>query len=238
MAGRSWTIETHPQRDAIVAELVEGKSSLRNIAKRYDMDASCVSRYLNDRLMDKAAAVIQQKDKEEGDALINELVARDRRIEKLLDACDKYLQDADNPEEYDLFPRAWEMDVTYRTMDDTADDAGEDQSGKQRRPAKLVMKKESLQRILDRMDRSGYEPWEIKYRHADPRKLLLEASLALKATMELRAKLMGKLAEQTINITLNQYWAKMKAIIIKATESAPEVRAAIIEALEEGQDGH
>lgn len=224
MAGRAWTVETHPDRDNLITAIVEGKTSLRAIERQFDISHDCVRRYLNDRLMDKAAAVIQQKDKEEGDALINELVARDQRIEKLLDACDKYLQDPNNPDCYDLFPRAWEIDVTYRTVEDST--------------GHMITRKESMQSLIDKMDGQGYQPWEIKYRHADPRKLLLEASLALKSTMELRAKLMGKLAEQTINITLNQYWAKMKAIIIKATETAPEVRAAIIEALEEGHDGH
>lgn len=223
MAGRNWTVDEHPQRDALITAIVEGKSSLRTIAKQFDINHVCVSRYLNERLSTQAAAVAQQRAESEGSALIDKLLERDKRVEKMLDACDKYLQDPNNPGEYDLFPRAWEIDVTYRTVEDST--------------GHMITRKESLQSLIDKMDGQGYQPWEIKYRHADPRKLLLEASRDLRATLELQAKLAGKLADVTINMTFNQYWTKIKAIIMDATKGHPEVRAAIIAKMEEGQDG-
>ena len=37
-------------------------------------------------------------------------------------------------------------------------------------------------------------------------------------------------------MTFNQYWAKFKQVIFRATEGAPEVRARIVAEMEEEQD--
>ncbi|MBU1081629.1 MAG: hypothetical protein KKB59_14195 [Spirochaetes bacterium] len=225
MPGRKWTVEEHPQKQKIIKAIIAGKQSLRDIGRQYDITVSSVSRYLNDKLMEKAAAVILEQDKEAGKTLIDELIERDKRVEKLFDACERYLQDPTNPNEYDLFPRAWEINVQYRTQEE-----GE---------KKPTYHKEALQTILERMEDKGMSPVELKYRHADPRKLLLEAANCLKGTMELRAKLAGKLVEGGVTVNINQTFTAIKAIIVKATEGYPQVRAKMVEELAkmEGEDG-
>jgi len=213
--GPKFTVDAHPQRDKIIKAICAGKLSMRAIAANYDIPQTNVKRYLNDKLMEKAAAVIKAQDDKAGKTLIDELLERDRRVEKLFDACERYLRDTVNPEEYDLGPRAWEIDVQYQV----------ETEGKPR------YEKASLQSIIDRMNERGVVPIEFKYKHADPRKLLLEAANSLKGTMELRAKLAGKLIEGGVNVTVNQNFTTIKALILDATEGYPEVRNRIAEAL-------
>jgi len=216
-SGRRWSVEEHPKKAQIIKALVKGEESFRIIAARFDITPSSVRRYLNGRLLDKAVAVLKERDHADGKSLIDELVERDKRVEKLFDACERYLQDASNPDEYNLFPRAWEFDVQYRVVD---------------KEGKTRYEKASMQTLIDRLEANGMITTEFRYKHADPRKLLLDTANTLKGTMELRAKLAGKLIEGGVNVTINQTYLSFKAIILKATEGHPDVRAKIVEELE------
>lgn len=223
MAGRNWAIEEHPQRETIIQDIIKGDKSLRSISKQYDINIASVCRYLSEKLTDKAAKVLAARDEKHGTDFIAEALQQDERVQKLLDACDRYLTDPADPSRYELGPRAWEIDIVYRTVEPDTD--------------KMITRKESLQALLDKIDNAGYQPWEVRMKQADPRKLLLEASNNLRSTLELRAKLAGKLIENqtTVNVNLNQYWVKFKQIIFDATEKHPEVRARIIQGME-GED--
>lgn len=214
MPGRAWTVDNHPDRDKIVAAVIEGRSSLRTIARQYDIDPACVSRYLSDRLAPAAAAVQAERGKAEGEAVLARLEAIMAKMDKLLTACDEYLQDPDNPERYELGPRSWEIDIVYRTVEGDTD--------------KMINRKESLQTLLEKIDAEGYQPWEVRFKQADPRKLIVDTATALTRQLEVMAKIQGAIKDTVINVNLNQYWARMKAIIIQATQDSPEVRDAII----------
>lgn len=220
MAGRKWTIDTHPERETIIKEIIKGDRSLRAISRQYDITPSSVHRYLTEKLADRAAKVVAERDAAHGTDFVAETLKQDERVQKLLDACDRYLTDPADPSRYDLGPRAWEIDIVYRTVEPDTD--------------KMITRKESLQALLDKLDAQGYQPWEVRMKHADPRKLLLEAATVLRSTLELRAKLAGKLIENqtTVNVNLNQYWVKFKQIIFDATDKHPEIRARIIQAME------
>lgn len=222
MPGRQWTVETHPEREAIIAAMIDGKSSLRAIAGRYDVPKECLSRYLSERLSEKAAAVRAEQDKAEGQAVLDRLEAVRSRMQKLYDACDEYLRDPDNPDKYYLGPHADEIDVTYRTVEPDTD--------------KMITRKESLQSLIRKLDEQAYTPWEIRFKQADPRRLIIDTANALCRELELVAKIEGAIKDTVINVTFNQYWARFKQIIIAATEGYPEVRARIVAKMEEEQD--
>ena len=222
MPGRQWTVEQAEDRDAIISALIDGKKSLRNIARQYDIDPACLSRYLSERLGEKAAMVRAEQGKAEGQAILDRLETVRARMEKLYDACDEYLQDPADPNRYELGPRAWEMDIVYRTVED---DTG-----------RMITRKESLQALLDKLDNQGYQPWEVRMKQADPRRLIIDTHNALCKELELMAKIEGAIKDTVVNVTFNQYWAKFKQVIFRATEGAPEVRARIVAEMEEEQD--
>lgn len=218
MPGRKWTVDTHPKKAQIIKAICAGKESLRGIAKQYDINASSVMRYVEDRLSEKAALARTTQDREEGQAVLDQLREVMGRMKKLYDACDDYLKDPVDPEKYNLGPRSWEMDIQYRTVEEGT--------------GLMIQRRESLQNILDRIDKQGYQPWDVRMKIADPRRLIVETAGALTRQLELMAKIEGAIKETTINVTINEKFLAIKAILVRATEGHPEVMARIVEELE------
>ena len=218
MPGRRWTIDTHPDRAKIIKAICAGKDSMRGIAKHYDISASNVTRYLEERLSEKAALARAHQDREEGQAVLDQLREVMGRMKKLYDACDDYLKDPENPDRYELGPRSWEVDIVYRTVEE---DTGH-----------MITRKEGLQAILDKLDQRGYQPWEVRMKQADPRRLIVETAGALTRQLELMAKIEGAIAETTINVNISEKFLAIKAVLVKATAGHPEVMERIVEELE------
>ena len=219
MAGRKWTIETHPERTKIVKAIMKGDESLRAIAGRFGISKSIVSRYLEERLSDKVAAARAEQDLEAGRAAIEQLYDVMKRMRKMYDACDEWLTDPENPQKYNLNPRGTEVLITYRMLDPQT--------------KKPVERKATLQQLLDDIEKkSGREPIGVRMSGRDPRDLILETSKVLTKQLELMAKIEGAVHDTVVNVTIDQKFLALKAIIIKATERAPEVRVKIVEALE------
>lgn len=218
MAGPKFTIDTHPDREKIIKAICKGEQSFRDIARQNGLTVSSVSRYVQGKLLQNAAKEAAKRDEKQGRSLLERLDQVMERMQKLYDACDAYLTDPEKPETYNLDPRAWELDIVYRTVEDGTD--------------KMITRKESLQTLLDKLDGQGYQPWEVRFKTADPRKLIVDVARTLTPQLELIAKIEGLVKDQVTNVTINQYWVEMKAIILKATEKHPEVRAKIVKELE------
>lgn len=218
MAGRRWTIEDHPKKKQILAAIAKGDNSLRSIAKQFDIAHANVRRYVAERLSDKVSAARTETDKQDGQLVSDQLKAVMDRMRKLYDACDDYLKDPANPDRYELGPRAWEIDIVYRTVEPDTD--------------KMITRKESLDTLLLKLDEHGYQPWEVRMKHADPRKLIVETAGAITRQLELMAKIEGSIQDTVVNVTLDQKFLVLKQIIMDATKEAPQVRLKIAEALE------
>jgi hypothetical protein len=218
--GRKYTVDTHPQRDKIVRAMLKGEASLRSIAVQFGLPHSAVIRYLKDRLAPQAAAVMAREEAGNGAALLDRLEAVTARMEKLYDACDEYLRDPANPGRYDLGPRAWDIDVTYRTAEPGA--------------GRMVTRRKSLDSLLQGLGEKGYEPLEVRFRHADPRRLIIDTAAVLGKHLELLARIRGEAKDQVIaSVTVNQQFIDMQEIIVHCTAEYPEVRAAIISRIKE-----
>jgi hypothetical protein len=181
-------VETHPEREAIIRDIVGGELSNRAVARKYGISHGAVNRYKNGRLLAEAAEAARERGRGDGGALLGRVEKVMGRVQKLYDACDEYLQDPENPEKYTLFPRAWELDVVYREAVLSGD------------KTKIVVRKAALSALLEKVSESlGIEPVEVNYRHADPRKLVIEASKAIKEQLELLAKIQGTIREAVNN---------------------------------------
>jgi hypothetical protein len=209
-------IDSHPERDDIIKELIEGKTSYRALALKYSISHGAVNRYVKKRLIPDMYAAITKRADHEGSALLNRIEDIMIRVQKLYDACEEYLRDPENPDRYTLFPRAWEMDIVYRTK------VGE----------KWVFRKEELQKLINDLRGMQYDPVDVIVKSADPRKTIIEASRELRGNLELIAKIEGSIKDTvTNNITVNQYWGEFKTVVMRATEGYPEVRERIVEEL-------
>ena len=164
---------------------------MRNIAGRFPgISVSSLHRHKNHLALELAASMKKQEELtqtyiegiaiQEGEevleaiTVVSELKRCFTRINKLFDACDQWLKDPDNPDQYTLEPRANEVKVIITEADE---------DGKPRK------KKKALSHLLARLEESGLqvEGWEV--RHADPRELILKTAGRLSEQIEILAKL-------------------------------------------------
>jgi hypothetical protein len=188
---RVCTICTHPERAAIDQALVGGESAPR-IAAKYRVSEDAVTRHR---------------------AHMAELKRSMARVNLLFDACDRWLRDPENPEQYDVGPRAHDVVVTYTERDGD----------------RLVRKKARLSYLLDQ---SGVDVDSAETKYADPRMLLLRTSAQLQSNLELIAKLIGQLDDRpVVNVLITPEWQKLRAVIIEALMDEPSARIKVAAAL-------
>jgi len=220
--GRRVTVDNHPQREAIVKALIAGKTSYQAIGTRFNIPKSTIATYVRERLRPIVAIQHQKqvvKEQKEGDAFLNRIETAMVRVQKLYDACDKWLLDSDNPNEYNLDPRASEYTVIYLEPET---------EGQQRKRNKC-----SLQQLLDRIEASGREKLLVESKTADVRKLLLDTAMVLNKQLELLAKIQG-LVKDNLSVTINaeSIYTNIVQVISNATKEFPDIRERIIGELE------
>jgi len=234
---RSCTVCDHPQRTAIDKALVAGEV-MRNVALRFAISFAALQRHKANHLPEVLAeakqwqanahqshvaavgvAIQDRAVAEEAHALdvMEELQRCFQRVNLLFDACDRWLRDADDPTRYDIGPRTGDIMVTY------------DEPSAEGKP---IRRKESLDRLLARVEGSGValERWETKY--ADPRDLILKTAQQLTGQTQLLAKLLGQLDERAqVNVLLAPEWLQVRSTLLMVLAPYPEARLAVAGAL-------
>ena len=234
---RKCTICSHGEREEIDRALVRGEG-LRGLARRYGTSHVALFRHKQEHIPAELARVAEAGRLARATALVGEVERRAvgeeargldvmaelestlRRMNKLFDACDDWLTDPEDPERYDLGPRAEELLVHYWAT-------GAD--------GRRVRAKAPLSELLQQVVRTGgIEVEGVDLRGADPRELILKAARRLEAGLQLVARLLGQLpgrAEQpgpTVNVLVaSPEWLTTRAAILAALEPYPEAREAV-----------
>jgi hypothetical protein len=145
------------------------------------------------------------------------------RINKLFDACDRWLSDPSDPSRYQLGPRADDVDIIY--WEDSNDGTP-------------IKRKEKLSVLLYKVNTANkesltFELAEIK--NVDPSALLIKTANHLQRQLELIAKLRGELQDQTtVNVLITHpEWLSLRTAVLNALEPYPEARYVVIEAINE-----
>lgn len=230
---RPCSVCTHPERSAIDKALVAG-TALRNIAERYGTSATTLHRHKAEHLPATLARAKQRSEEAHASALTEQIQAQEaqeqahgrdvmveleccfERVNKLLDACDLWLQDPDEPSRYSLEPRADEISVIY------VEKVGRT----------TLRRKAALSTLLERLAVAGTVIERVEGKHADPRYLLLKTASGLKGQVELLAKLMGQLDERPqVNVLVAPQWLEVREALLTALLPYPEVRVAVAGAL-------
>ncbi len=213
---RVCTICTRPEHEAIDRALVGG-TACREVAALYRVSPDAVERHKAAHLPKTLTEARQVADGAHALDVMEELARCFQRVNLLFDACDRWLRDADDPTRYDIGPRAGDILVTYEHPGDDG------------RPQR---RKESLDRLLARVEGSGVavERWDTKY--ADPRELVLKTAQQLTGQTQLLAKLLGQLDERPqVNVLMAPEWLQVRAALLTALAPHPEARRAVTAAL-------
>ena len=192
------SICAHPDRAAIDKAIVAAEP-YRRIAARTGTSVTSLRRHKATHLVDAInraernrngaieRRVVSIAEKQDADDLdVNtELRRIFLRLNKLMDACDAWLTDPDDPTRYNLNPRAHELSVTYEEVDTSGD-----------RPI-VLRRKKPLSELLAmiKQEQPTFSWTVVEHKSADPRKLIVETANALRPSVELLAKLVGQLDE-------------------------------------------
>jgi len=218
MGTRRYSVDTHPKKKQIIRDLTKGELTFRKIAAKYNLTLSSIYRYMKHALIPRAAEIKAQEE-DTGKALLEEVRNIMAKAYKMLDACDAYLEDPDNLGKYFLGARAEETKITYR-------DPFEKDDGK----TGWITKKVELQKFVDETFK-GKNVTNIHINHADPRKLLLDATKQLYSAVELSAKIYGNIKDENIVMVNSPVFQQLQQILLDSIGEFPELRRVVASGL-------
>jgi hypothetical protein len=179
------TVCSHPKHKKINVAIVKHEQSNRAIASQYGLDRRAIDRHEKEHLPEVLLKVMEGEKREEADEVMREVRKCCAMANKLLDACDDWLSDPDNPDKHTLDPRADEVSVIYSELNDDG---------------KLHRKRAPLSELLAKLEAEpGRMVEAVEIKRADPRELILKAIAQLRPVAELLARLEGRLKGDASN---------------------------------------
>jgi hypothetical protein len=229
---RSCTVCRHKDQAEIAIQLVK-KVPFRHIASQYGVSTSSLQhhkRVCMPLAVQNTEAAKQYRDSEK---LLSFLETQIETQRKLMEACDRYLTDPDNPRQYTLGPRAEDIDVVYwDTVGGDADDDDEEEAVEPR----MIRRKAILSDLLKK---AGVPITQVNWKTADPRELILKASMTAKGNLEFIAQLIGLIkkdqgAQQNIQINVFEMMPIVRATLMQH----PAALAAVDKAMRDAMNGN
>lgn len=222
---RKREIEQHPKKREIVQALIDGVS-YRDIEGQYQVSRQSLSTYLRKELSQKVALVKREEDILDGTFAIQNAARAAGSLRKVLDACTRYLQDPDDPEAFNVGPRAEEVDIVVQHYDE---------EGKP-----TYTERGTLQQFLDEIHghKSDGQVIEVKYQHEDPRRLVVNTANAINRQLGILAKIQvsanefNRDAETKKRLVESELWQEVSGAIMDALKDFPEAKEAIGRALD------
>lgn len=194
-----------------------------DIAAKYGVSRSAVSQRVKQlNLTTTVAAVQPYEARRYVRQSIDAMEQIGRNLEKanlLMDACDEWLRDADDPSRYDIGARADEVEVTYEVEIITPQGVRYE---KRKKPLTYLMEQFSGQ-DEDGARFCGWKHGETK--RADPRDLILKTSQETRGNLSLAADLARTLADIRVMHTFRE------VTLQEISKVAPEVAERIAEAV-------
>lgn len=181
-------------RKAIERKLISG-SSISSIATQYNLSRTTINKHKKLHMASSMFKDIEEvRDALSLDVIKERVNNQSDQIEKLIAACDLWLQDPDDPTKYFVGLRSDEIEVSYNDIDDNG-----------RRMA--MKRKATLQELIERIEASDrFALVNIETNMTDPRILLLKAIKEQNATV-------ASIAQMIRNQT---DWMRQKEIMDKA----------------------
>jgi hypothetical protein len=224
MGGHRCTVCDHGARHQIDRLIAGGRFSDRIISNRFVVSKQAVQRHRVNHVPKYLARMVRARDLVDKEKVLGEIEDMVHEVRMVFDACHEYLLDPKDPTRYFLGPRAEEIEVVYLEREKS-------KNGKER----VTRKRARLSALLDK---TRAEVDHSRYRIADPRKLILEASERLEHIVETIADISGFIPrnpepQTTINM---QVVYQLMPNIITALKAFPEALAAIMAELEKAKD--
>lgn len=205
----------HPDRAAIDRALA-AREPLGPLAARYGLSRSSLARHAEAHIPEAVARAVVAVGNAAALDITPEL-ARDRaHITLMMEACDRWLRDPEDPTRYDVGLRSDDVDVIYRERD------GE----------RWIRKRAKLSRLLRMVEGEDIQVDRGETKSADVRLLILKTIAASRDWVELVARIEGKIRDEVnLNVIASPEWARIQDRIVAALAGFPEARLAVAAAL-------
>ena len=247
LAGRKCTVCTHPDREAIEKAIVGGNETIRDIARRHGLDKSAVARHkakhlaaavargkelaveAHERLVGRIAARVAEQREIEDARQVNVFVGLGRLfsvLTKMLDACDRFLSDPNDPSRYDLNPRAHELEVTYLVCVAVREDGSE----------VVATRKALLSELMGHFDEKVPDArgfLNVKWKMADPRRLVLESVHRIEGLQRWLGEALARAKGEGADLLRSPEWRVLRTKILAALQPYAEARLALAAALDD-----
>ena len=174
--GRKSTITGLPSSAKIIAALIEGKHSNRQIASQFGVSEAAVRRFLKTHLLPAAARVAAERDLSNGEGVMAAIRTEIDRLKMLDEALDQQMRDPENPDRYTAAVDALDVEVTYFEMEEGA-----------RGPVK-VRRKGSLQSLLASKVPNAIQ---VIVRRDDSRRIFIQLHEGIGNMLDRLAKVLG-----------------------------------------------
>jgi len=202
------------------AKAKEARELARKHAKRAEVlhaGPAALERAVNRAVLQEGAAGMLRT----ADAILEKLEKRHAMLEKLLDVCDRWLEDPADSTRYTLAPRTTEIAIHV----------GANGRGQRTTLAELLNRAEAA---------AGGLPVSLVEngtKTADPRRLVRDTAETARGVLETLAKVAGLLKPETQVITINQFlaspeWLASQALVVEAVREHPEAAEKVAAALE------
>lgn len=162
----------HKRRATIEAALIRGQSVM-SISSQYGIHRNTVTKHKNLHMTFLLAQNDDAMDKLRGEQWLERIQKDMEMVDKMIEACDRELQDPDNPDKYFLGARSDEVFVSYQEILDDG---------------RLLptRKKASLQSLLqDIINADQHSIHTLEIKRADTRELLLKAVSTLRDSFKM-----------------------------------------------------
>lgn len=247
LAGRKCTVCTHPDREAIEKALVGNSVPLRAIACQFGIGRTSLRRH-RDKHLGPAVAKGRELAVEARERLVGRIAARvaeQREIEdarqvnvfaglgrlfsvltKMLDACDRFLSDPNDPSRYDLNPRAHELEVTYLVCVATREDGSE----------VVATRKALLSELMGYFDDKVPDSrglLTVKWKMADPRRLVLDSVHHIEGLQRWLGEALAKAKGDGADLLRSAEWRALRGRIVEAVRECESCRSRMVAALDD-----
>jgi len=208
---RKTAVELHPKKDEIEIRLAQG-DTIVSISKAFGISRDALVRHKETRLPQKLAKVMQERDITNADELFQIILKTVRKMEKMSESCDLYLQDPINPDYYYMGPRAHEIQVVW-----------EEEILQQNGKTFYKKHRDSLQDIIDNHF-YGEKIVSMKSTHTDPRVLLIKSAEVLTSQLNTLVQAWRSVDQGSSAFIGTEAWNNAVEIILRVTEPYPDLR--------------
>jgi len=215
---RQTAVDAHPQKDEIEQRLAKG-DSITSLSNTYGISRHAITNHKKTRLPNKLIKGVRDRDITSADELFQIILGTVRKMEKVSESCDNYLQDPNNPDLYYMGPRAHEVDVMWEEEIDIGH-------------GNTIFKKhkDTLQELIDK-HLKGCDIVKMKSTHADPRVLLIKSAETLTKQMDMLVQAWRSVDQGSSAFIGTPAFQNVVKTILDATKEYPEVRRTIANGL-------